>query len=449
MHKLPVETWLVIPVVVTLALFFLLLIFGKVPLSYNIRNLTVRWRTTLLTALAFTLVIALMTVMLAFVNGLYELTKNSAVAANIVILSDGALDESMSNMGTASGSSPIYFMNQAQRDLLAVDEQGNPLVSLEAYIVVAQPIIIDGKPNGRRRFLQLRGVSDTAMTARIHNLEMQPGSKWLSEAGVQPMERTENGEPTSEQAIQAVIGEGIAREMGKDKYHRPLQIGDYFEARDRKWVVTGILKSAGSTFDSEVWAKMQIVGPFGKDQWTTCIARVKDQEFAADMARDLTATVKEVQVQAQPEVEYYKKLNTTNLQFLYATVFVTIVIGIGGVFGVMNTMFAAIAQRSKDIGVMRILGFARRQILISFFLESLFIALVGGVLGCSVGYLANGLTASSIVSGGGGGKSVVLKLVVDANILTGGILFALFMGAVGGLIPALTAMRLRPLESLR
>jgi ABC-type lipoprotein release transport system permease subunit len=266
---------------------------------------------------------------------------------------------------------------------------------------------------------------------------------------VQPIERNEKGEPTAEQAIQAIIGEGIARELGKDKYHRPLQIGDYFEARDRKWVVTGILHSAGSTFDSEVWAKMQIVGPFGKEQWTTCIARVKEADNAGDLARELTKTVKEVQVVAQREVDYYEKLNTTNLQFLFATVFVTIVIGIGGVFGVMNTMFAAIAQRSKDIGVMRILGFGRRQILISFFLESLFIALVGGVLGCAVGYMANGLTASSIVSGGGGGKSVVLKLVVDANILTGGILFALFMGAAGGLIPALSAMRLRPLESLR
>jgi len=449
MHNLPVKPWLVIPVVATLVVFVLLLLLGKVPLSYNIRNLTVRWRTTLLTALAFTLVIALMTVMLAFVNGLYALTKNSAVPANVVILSDGALDESMSNLGNASASSPIYFMTQAQRDQLAVDEQGNPLVSLEAYIVVAQPIIIDGKPNGRRRFLQVRGISDPAMTARVHNLTLHPGSKWLSEAGVQPIERNEKGERTAEQAIQAIIGEGIARELGKDKYHRPLQIGDYFEARDRKWVVTGILHSAGSTFDSEVWAKMQIVGPFGKEQWTTCIARVKEADNAGDLARELTKTVKEVQVVAQREVDYYEKLNTTNLQFLFATVFVTVVIGIGGVFGVMNTMFAAIAQRSKDIGVMRILGFGRRQILISFFLESLFIAIVGGVLGCAVGYMANGLTASSIVSGGGGGKSVVLKLVVDANILTGGILFALFMGAAGGLIPALSAMRLRPLESLR
>src|SRR5262249_45821967 len=157
---------------------------------------------------------------------------------------------------------------------------------------------------------------------------------------------------------------------------------------------------------------------------------VKQVEAAGELARELTRTVKEVQVAAQRELDYYDKLNATNLQFLFATAVVTVIIAIGGIFGVMNTMFAAIAQRSKDIGVMRILGFTSLQMLISFFLESLFIALVGGLLGAAIGYLANGWTATSIVSSGAGGKSVVLKLVVDANILLGGILFALFMGAV-------------------
>jgi ABC-type antimicrobial peptide transport system permease subunit len=100
--------------------------------------------------------------------------------------------------------------------------------------------------------------------------------------------------------------------------------------------------------------------------------------------------------------------------------------------------------------VLRILGFRRWQILVSFFLESLAIALLGGLLGCALGYLVDGLTATSIVTGsGGGGKTVILKLVVDLNILSAGLLFTLVMGAIGGLLPALSAMRLRPLESLR
>jgi ABC-type antimicrobial peptide transport system permease subunit len=123
---------------------------------------------------------------------------------------------------------------------------------------------------------------------------------------------------------------------------------------------------------------------------------------------------------------------------------------IGGVFGVMNTMFAAISQRIKDIGVLRLLGYARWQILVSFLLESLVIALLGGLVGCLVGSLTDGLTASSIVSGhSGGGKVVVLQLAVDAWVWAVGIFLTLLTGAIGGLLPALSAMRLRPLEALR
>jgi ABC-type antimicrobial peptide transport system permease subunit len=120
------------------------------------------------------------------------------------------------------------------------------------------------------------------------------------------------------------------------------------------------------------------------------------------------------------------------------------------VFGVMNTMFAAIGQRSRDIGVLRLLGYRRRQILISFLLESIVIALAGGVLGCALGMLADGWTATSVLSSGpGGGKFVVLKLAVDANTLAVGLLLSLAMGIVGGLLPSLNAMRLSALDALR
>src|SRR5262249_9674455 len=129
---------------------------------------------------------------------------------------------------------------------------------------------------------------------------------------------------------------------------------------------------------------------------------------------------------------------------------VAVIMAIGGLFGVMNTMFAAIAQRTKDIGVLRILGYARWQLLLSFLLESLLLALVGGALGCAVGSLFHGLSATSIMSSGpGGGKSVVLKLVVDGQILLAGMQFAFAMGLLGGIWPALSVMRLRPLEAVR
>jgi len=114
-------------------------------------------------------------------------------------------------------------------------------------------------------------------------------------------------------------------------------------------------------------------------------------------------------------------------------------------------MFAAISQRIKDIGVLRILGYARWQILVSFLLESVVIALVGGILGCALGSLCNGLSATSIVGSGQGGfgKTVIFRLAVDINTIAIGILLTLMMGFLGGLLPSLRAMRLRVLDAVR
>jgi ABC-type lipoprotein release transport system permease subunit len=384
------------------------------------------------------------------VNGLYQITGNAAVPGNIVILSDGAIDESMSNLGNASSSNPIYLLNEEQKQYVDRDQLGRPLVSLEAYMVAAQPIPETSGTGRRRRFLLIRGLTDAAMTAQVHRLRLKEGGAWFSEAGVEPLEKNKDASESTEQAIQAVLGAGMAREMGNDVYKRPLEPGDYFEIGPRKWVVTGVLDSAGSTFDSEVWVKMQIAGPmFGKENWTTCILRTTVPDSGREIADALTKEVNNPKILAQTEADYYSKLDATNKQFLYAIVVVTGILAVGSIFGVMNTMFAAISQRTKDIAMMRIVGFSRFQMLASFFLESLFIAAVGGLLGCALGYLANGWTASSMVSSGMGGRSVVLKLIVDAPLLGSDMLFTLTMGALGGLLPALSAMRLRPLESLR
>jgi ABC-type antimicrobial peptide transport system permease subunit len=116
----------------------------------------------------------------------------------------------------------------------------------------------------------------------------------------------------------------------------------------------------------------------------------------------------------------------------------------------MNTMFASIAARMKEVGVMRILGFKRWQILIAFMLESLTIAFIGGLVGCVLGSFANGIETTSTLSGGnGGGKSVTMKMIVDFQIIGAGMLFTLILGRLGGLVPALSAMRQEILESLR
>jgi ABC-type antimicrobial peptide transport system permease subunit len=193
------------------------------------------------------------------------------------------------------------------------------------------------------------------------------------------------------------------------------------------------------------------VGPlFGKESYSTIVLSSAGPSEAAELVRYLNDDYEEANLFAQKETDYYAKLSETNRQFTYAIGFVTVLMAIGGVFGVMNTMFAAIAQRTKDIGVLRILGFARWQVLAVFLLESLLLAFLGGALGCLLGLVANGWTATSIVSSGAGpGKTVILTLAVSPEILLLGMVMALAMGALGGLIPATSAMRLKPLESMR
>jgi ABC-type lipoprotein release transport system permease subunit len=407
----------------------------KVPLSYNVRSLSVRWKTTVMTALAFTLVVALLIVMLAFVNGMDRLTQGSGQPGNVVVLSDGATDEVMSNL--PAGASVERLPQEVQRKVLRTDDGKAYLATKEVYVIVSQPLRTPTAMGATRRLTQMRGMDDPEMAAKVHGVTLMQGGRWFKSTG----------EP------EIVLGEGIAREIAKDHGKPKIEAGEEVELGPATWKVVGIMKTAGTTFDSEVWASDRKLATktFGRENAYSCYvmrtAGLQDARYVANQLKNWRA---EWSFDAWPEQEYYAKFNLTARLFLIAIAVVGVIMAAGGALGITNTMFAAISQRSKDIGVLRILGFTRGQVLTSFLLESLMIALVGGLLGCALGSLANGFTASSIIqSGMGGGRSVVLRLAVDLPTLAVGLGFGLLMGAVGGFLPAVSAMRLRPLESLR
>ena len=453
------------------ALVVALMFFGRVPVQYNLRNLLTRWPITLLTALAFTMVIALLTVMTAFVNGMNLLTAQSGQPGNVVVLSEGATDEVFSSLPLADAGEI-----ELQPGVLRDPETKQPLASKETFLIINQPIdVAPGQPP-KRRFVQVRGVDDPQIAATVHGLKLRTGGEWFSEAGVRTATKSgastapetaasvsdspaagadpsRSGKPGQDAFIEAVIGSGLAHEMGNDRpEQRSLQPGDQFVLGNLNWIVVGVMESEGATFDSEVWAKRSLVGPmFGKNNYTSLILRTKGANAAAELAKTLKLDFKKSNLDAQPETAYFARLGETSKQFAYAIGFVTFVMSIGGMFGIMNTMFAAISQRTKDIGVLRIVGYPRWQVLCSFLLESMLLAIVGGLLGCAIGSLCDGWTAKSVVSAGqgAGSKFVVLKLNVDWPTLILGMRVALWMGLLGGLLPSISAMRLRPLESMR
>ena len=351
-----------------------------------------------MTGLAFTLVVGLMVVMLAFTNGMRRMTEGSGQPGNVLVLAEGAIDEAFSSLNMED-LGEIENLPAVRRD----PQSGLPWASRETYLIVKQPVPHPkpGRPNSR--FLQVRGIADAGMAAKVHNIQLRSGN-WFSAAGVEDRAGVDS---KAAPAIQAVLGEGVAGELAADrtaeeaaaaKNPRRLDVGDHFRLGEEDWVVTGILKSSGSTCNSEIWANRTKVGPvFGKENVTTLVLATADADAAAKFRDFLKNYYAKANIVPQVEKEYYASLSETNQQFLFAILFVTAVMSIGGIFGVMNTMFAAISNRVKDIGVLRILGYARWQILVSFLLESLVIALLGGLLGCALGSLANGTTVNSIV----------------------------------------------------
>jgi putative ABC transport system permease protein len=464
----------------------LLLMIGRVPLAYNYRNLVVRWRIAGLTALAFTVVVGLLVALLAFVNGMYKLNEGTGIPGNVFVLSDGATDELFSNLGYGD-------TDNALRQVVTLDQEGNPLpapvrvaralrgpsgqltrlaagedppagqqavylASKEIYFVVSQPVPVKEGEQARRRLLNMRAIDDAPVAAAVHNIRLYDGGSWFSSVGVRQIqtgEKNPDGSPRTRNYVECVLGEGAAGILGADANKPRLEAGDTFQLGDLDWIVVGIMKAEGTTFGSEIWVQNidVVTKTFGKKgTYTTMVVRADPD--TADAGRALAYHLQHrytvAKFKAFPEPDYYAELTRTNDQFLTWIVIVAIIMAVGGVFGVMNTMFASIAARIREVGVLRILGFKRWQILISFMLESLAIAAAGGLLGCALGAVADGFEARSQLAGGaGGGKSVSLKMIVDYQTVAAGMLFTLVMGRLGGLVPVLSAMRMEILDSLR
>lgn len=473
LNRLPpalVEGWPFVLLIMYAADFALLLFLGKVPVQYNLRNLRVRWITTTMTGVAFTVVVFLLVLMMSFVDSVNRLTTATGVPGNVVVMSEGSTDELFSNLGygdvnnlevesarTDVAGRALKTPLRVKSEKVQKGQEPRKLMSKETYFVINQEIAQPGS-GPKRRFVQLRGIDDAEVAGKVHDIDLLPGGEWFGREGGVTV-------GVGQTATPCVLGEGAAAAFGADYGRDKLKVGDTFTIGNLDMVVTGVMKSAGKTFDSETWAPGTRARPeFGKQSYTTVVIRVSDdnpetvKESAETFAYHLTKNFTNPRVRAVSEPRYYEDLAKSNSQIMFMVVIVAIIMALGGVIGVMLVMFAAIAQRIKDVGVMRVVGYKRSQILVSFMLESLVIALLGGLVGVflvlALDTVATALwgglsVTSTITAGQGGGKTVVTKLTFGFDIVTSGILFTIVMGRLGGLLPSVGAMRLGILESLR
>jgi putative ABC transport system permease protein len=381
------------------------------PISYNIRSLRVRWQVTLLAIAGIAMVIAVFVVLGAMAAGFRIALRSTGRPDNAMITQKG----SMSEMTSGIPRSHVDMISVDGR--VARDDKGQPLASPEIVLVANLK-----RNDGAETNVAIRGVTPKAMAVR--------GGVTVS-----------SGRVFTPGLYELMVGDRIA-----DRFN--LGLGKTLRLQRREWTVVGTFKSEGNGFESEVWADVNVLGPaFNRTGgFQSLVVRLKDPAQFDAFQRSVVDNP-QFQLRVDREIDYYDAQAGNVAALLMALAwFVSIVMAVGAVVGAMNTMYAIVASRTREIGTLRALGFSRLAILTSFVLESLLLAVIAGGLGCLIAMPANTLTGAT---GQATFSEISFAFRVTPAIVVTAMIFAAWMGFLGGLLPAMRAARMPITSALR
>jgi putative ABC transport system permease protein len=384
------------------------------PIRYNIRNLRQRWKVTLLAIFGIALVVAAVVVISSMAAGFQSTLRSTGSDENAIVTQRGSLSELTSWISIGNAQT---IMTDPR---IVRDSNGTPLASCEIVVISSQPKKSDNLPTN----VTLRGVTPMAFKVR-NGIKVVQGR--MFEPGL----------------FEIIVGKNIADRV------KGLNIGDTIKVQRKELKVVGQFTAEGSAFESEMWGGYNALGPaVGRNGGCESLTvRLTNPSVLAGFDKDLRANP-QMQVQADSEKTYYENQSGgLSMALKILAGFVGIVMGIGAVFGAMNTMYAIVSQRTREIGTLRALGFSRFSILLSFVMESVLLALVGGIVGCLIAVPMNGFTAATGQTQSFSELAFAFK--VTPGIVMVGLIFAVLMGFVGGLLPALRASRMPITKALR
>jgi len=384
------------------------------PVRYNIRNLGQRWKVTLLAIFGIALVVAAVVVIASMSAGFQAALRSTGSDTNAIVTQRGSMSELTSwiNIGNAQ-----TIMTDPR---ISRDSSGTPLASCEIVVIASKPKKTDNQATN----ITLRGVTPEAFKVRT---------------GINLVE----GRMFSPGVFEVIAGKKISDRV------KGLNIGDTVRVQRKEFKVVGLFTADGSSFESEMWGDYNALGPaVGRNGGCESLTvRLSNPATLTGFDKDLRANP-QIQVQADSERTYYENQAggvATALKILAG--FVGIVMGIGAVFGAMNTMYAIVSQRTREIGTLRALGFSRFSILLAFVMESVLLAFVGGLLGCLIAIPMNGFTAGTGQTQSFSELAFAFK--ITPGIVIVGLSFAVLMGLVGGLLPAVRASQMPITKALR
>jgi len=382
------------------------------PLKYNLRSLVVRWHTTLAAVLGVALVVWVFLVVLALARGLQTTFVKTGDPRNLLVLRKGSTAESSSQI-TRAEVRRIRYLDGIERD-----ETGEPLASPEILVLIN----LDRRDRKGAAHVLVRGLGPVGLrlrsTVRLAEGRMfQPGMR------------------------ECIVSRKVAGRFAN------CQIGEQFRTGRTLWTVVGIFEAAKTAFESEIWVDADEAREvFKRDFYGSILLRPVEGQVPALTKR--MESDKELSVRVLREQEYYEEQTRTStgpIQ-IFGT-FLAVVMGIGASFAAMNTMYAAVGARTREIGTLRVLGFRRREIYLSFLLESVLLAGAGGLIGGGAALFWNGISTGTMSFTTF--SEIAFEFSVTPDLLLLGVGFALVMGVLGGLLPARMAARKPVLDALR
>jgi putative ABC transport system permease protein len=385
-----------------------------IPVVYNLRSVRQRWNSSIVAVLGIAGTVGVFVAMLSLAHGFKATLVASGTTDNALILRAGANAE----MNGAVTLDEVRILQDAPG--IARGANG-PLVSAEAVMIAPFPLISTGTDAN----VQVRGVSPTALEVRktlkiVDGRFLQPGLTEL------------------------VVGKNVSGT------YAGLNMGSEVRFGGATWHVVGVFDAGGSAFDSEVWADAHVLNQVYKrpDNIFQSVTVHLTSPAAIQQFKDAVTADPRMNVDVDREVNYYSKQSQT-MTTIITTLggIVAVIMGIGAVFGALNTMYSAVSERSREIATLRALGFGAGSVVFSFTLEALLISFVGGVVGCLAVLPLNGLTTGAM--NWQTFSHLAFAFRITPPLLVQGIIFALVMGLVGGLPPAIRAARRPVAPALR
>ncbi len=386
-----------------------------IPLKYNLRNLFVRKVSTLMTIFVVCLVVTVFLFVLALWQGVSRTLSVTASTRNIITMRVGSQAE-MQSVITKDAYETIRSLPGIEKS-----PSGEPYVSAELISLVNLP-----RADGQTTNVQVRGMDPIGFA-------MRPGVRIVG------------GRMFRLGTNEAVVSKNLANRFAG------MRIGDTIKTGSYRWVVVGHFDASGSAYESEIWTDAKdLQGQTKRQIFSSIFVRTSDPDAALRYIETVKGDQR-LKLEGKTEKKYYEEQMVTGAPIKILAILVGIFTAIGAAFGAMNTMYAQVAARTREIGTLRAIGFSRRAVLASFILEALLLCLIGGVIGTAAAFVLFNLllTKPTGTMNFRTFSEVLFHFRLTPPLMIGGLVFSLAMGLLGGFFPAARAARLKIINALR